>query len=150
MQKYKKELSRSKKTGWLSRPWEIGSLIPFLVIVSVGLLYWHKAAGNQQVDPAKLTGRWQRPDGGYLLELTGIGPEGLVNAAYFNPRPINVSSSGWRRKDGQLELFVKLRDVNYPGSTYRLVYQSEKDRLYGIYFQAALGQMFEVEFVRIK
>jgi len=46
--------------------------------------------------------------------------------------------------------FVELRDVNYPGSTYTLVYQAENDRLYGIYYQAALGQMFEVEFVRAK
>jgi hypothetical protein len=85
-----------------------------------------------------------------VLELSGIGPDGLVNAAYFNPRPINVSRSEWRRREERLELFVELRDVNYPGSTYTLVYQSEHDRLYGIYYQAALGQMFEVEFLRTK
>ena len=150
MRKNKKKLSRGKKAGSPSRPWFIGSLILLVVIVGVGLLYWHKAAGDQQVDSAILAGRWQRPDGGYLLELSGIGPEGLVKAAYFNPRPINVSRSEWRRREERLELFVELRDVHYPGSTYTLVYQSEQDRLYGIYYQAALGQMFEVEFVRIK
>lgn len=146
----KKKRSRSKNTGSPSRPCWLGSLFFFVVIVGVGTLYWHEAAGDQQVDPAVLTGRWQRPDGGYLLELNGIGPEGFLKAAYFNPRPINVSRSEWRRREGRLELFVELRDVNYPGSTYTLVYQSENDRLYGIYYQAALGQMFEVEFMRVK
>ena len=146
----KKKRSRRKNAGSPSRPWWVGSLILFTVILGVNTVYWHKAAGDQQVDPAILAGRWQRPDGGYVLELTGIGPEGLVKAAYFNPRPINVSRSEWRRREGRLELFVELRDVNYPGSTYTLVYQSEKDRLYGIYYQAALGQMFEVEFVRLE
>jgi hypothetical protein len=143
----KKKRSRRKNAGLPSRPWWVGSLILFVVILGV---YWHEASGDQQVDPALLAGRWQRPDGGYLLELRGIGPEGLVKAAYFNPRPINVSRSEWQRKDGRLELFVELHDVNYPGSTYTLVYQAENDSLYGIYYQAALGQMFEVEFVRVK
>jgi len=146
----KKKRSRRKNAGSPSSPWWVVSLILFTVVLGVNTVYWHEAAGDQQVDPAVLTGRWQRPDGGYLLELNGIGPEGVVKAAYFNPRPINVSRSEWRRRKGRLELFVELRDVNYPGSTYTLVYQSENDRLYGIYYQAALGQMFEVEFVRVK
>ena len=150
MRKDKKKQSRSKKAGSLSRPWWIGSLVFFVVIAGAGTLYWHQAAGDQQMDPAILAGRWQRPDGGYVLELGGVGPDGLVNAAYFNPRPINVSRSAWQRKDGWLEVFVELRDVNYPGSTYTLVYQPETGKLHGIYFQAALGQMFEVEFARAK
>jgi len=43
-----------------------------------------------------------------------------------------------------------LRDVNYPGSTYTLDFLPEQDRLIGAYFQAALQQTFEVEFVRQK
>jgi hypothetical protein len=70
--------------------------------------------------------------------------------AYFNPRPINVSGAEWQRQEGRLGLFVELRDVNYPGSTYTLVYEGEKDRLVGIYYQALLRQRFNVEFVRVK
>jgi len=150
VRKDKKQRYQNKKAGSPSRPWWIGSLIFFFVIVSVGLLYWHKVAGDQQMDPAIMTGRWHRPDGGYLLELGGVGPEGSMNAAYFNPRPISVSRSAWQRKDGWLEVFVELRDVNYPGCTYTLVYQPETDRLHGICYQASLGQMFEVEFARAK
>ena len=146
----KKKRYRIKSADFRTSPRWVGSLILFTVILGVNTVHWHEAAGDQQIDPATLAGRWQRPDGGYLLELKGIGPEGVVKAAYFNPSPINVSRSEWRRREERLELFVELRDVNYPGSTYTLVYQSEKDRLYGIYYQAALGQMFEVEFVRLK
>jgi hypothetical protein len=89
-----------------------------------------------------------RPDGGYVLELSNPAPDGVLKAAYFNPRPINVSRAEWKIQDGLLRMFIELRDVNYPGSTYTLDYQPATDKLKGIYFQAALGQQFEVEFER--
>ena len=49
-----------------------------------------------------------------------------------------------------MELFVELRDLHYPGSTYTLAYQPDRDRLVGIYYQAAIGQTFDVEFVKKK
>lgn len=129
----------------------IGGLVLIVVIVGGYTLHHHnEKPADQPKTPTELAGRWQRSDGGYVLELTGIGPEGQVEAAYFNPRPINVSRSQWRKKVDRLEVFVELRDVNYPGSTYTLVYQPEKKRLYGVYYQAAMGQMFEVEFLRSK
>ncbi|MRR59001.1 MAG: hypothetical protein EG824_12430 [Deltaproteobacteria bacterium] len=91
-----------------------------------------------------------RPDGGYVLELKQIGNDGSLQAAYFNPRPINVSRAELRRKDGKITVFVELRDVNYPGSTYSLHYDPKTDRLTGIYFQALQRQLFEVEFERFK
>lgn len=130
--------------------WWVGGLILLAIIAGGGYLYWQKTAGDQQVDPTRLTGRWLRLDGGYVLELSGIGPKGLVTAAYFNPRPINVSRAEWRRQKGGLGLFVELRDLNYPGSTYTLAYQGKNDRLVGIYYQAALRQKFDVEFFRMK
>lgn len=149
MKKRKQTPTRSKNAGPHSILWWTGSLL-FATIVGFGFFYWQAAAGDQQTDPAILTGRWQRPDGGYVLQLDAIGPGGIVSASYFNPRPINVSRSQWQVKDGQVELFVELRDVHYPGSTYTLTYRGEKDRLAGIYYQAALRQRFAVEFVRIK
>jgi hypothetical protein len=89
-----------------------------------------------------------RLDGGYQLELMNPSEEGLLKASYFNPRPINVSRAQWKRRDSILSVFVELRDVNYPGSTYTLDYKPTTDRLTGIYFQAALQQRFEVEFER--
>ena len=54
-------------------------------------------------------------------------------------------------KEGdRVELFVELRDVGYPGSTYRLNYNPESDLLEGIYFQAALQQEIPVSFMRLE
>jgi hypothetical protein len=96
----------------------------------------------------KLKGRWLRPDGGYILEIKTIDSSGTMEAQYFNPRSINVSKAVALREGNSTKLFVELRDVNYPGSTYTLVHDAKNDRLVGVYYQAAQQQSFEVEFVR--
>ncbi len=47
-------------------------------------------------------------------------------------------------------LFLELRGAGYPGSTYELLHDPRGDFLAGVYFQAALGQSFDVVFVRKK
>jgi hypothetical protein len=103
-----------------------------------------------RTDEQRLTGRWVRPDGGYVLELKEIGKDGSLKAAYFNPRPINVSKAEWRRIGDRIQIFVELRDVNYPGSIYTLVYFPENDQLVGKYFQAVQGETYDVRFMRVK
>ena len=107
-----------------------------------------KRTASAGPDPVKLVGRWLRSDGGYILKLSDPGPDGRLQAAYFNPRPINVSVAQWKHQEGHLGAFVELRAPNYPGSTYTLAYDPVRDRLVGIYFQAAIRQKFEVEFER--
>ncbi len=103
-----------------------------------------------QTDFQRLEGRWVRPDGGYVLELRNVKKDGSLTAAYYNPRPIRVFRAEASRKDGTLSVFVELRDVNYPGSTYTLQYDPATDRLKGKYFQAVEKQTFDIEFVRAK
>ena len=67
---------------------------------------------------ADMTSVWVRPDGGYVLELRNVKKDGSLTAAYYNPRPIRVFRAEASGKDGTLSVFVELRDVNYPGSTY--------------------------------
>lgn len=99
----------------------------------------------------RLTGKWQRPDGGYVLEITAAGEGGKLVARYLNPRPIQVSKAQASTDDaGAIKVFVELQGANYPGSTYDLTYDPASDQLKGIYFQAALRQRFEVNFERIK
>jgi hypothetical protein len=98
----------------------------------------------------RLTGRWLRPDGGYVIEIRSAQTNGVLDAGYFNPRPINVSRAEWRHDSGRLQVFIELRDANYPGSTYTLRYAPQQDRLVGDYFQAVQQQTFAVEFVRQK
>ena len=95
-------------------------------------------------------GKWQRPDGGYIVEIKGVDGSGKLDVAYFNPDPIHVSRAvAWRDK-GTSRVVIELRDVNYPGSTYTLEYNTESDQLFGQYFQAALRETFEVVFSRLK
>jgi len=129
-------------------------LVLFNVAVS-GHSLTHAAAADtsqsvRKADKQVVHGRWVRSDGGYVLELKGFGKGGSLQAAYFNPRPINVSRAELGRKDGRITVFVELRDRNYPGSTYNLHYDPKTDRLIGTYFQAVERQLFEVEFERIK
>ena len=97
---------------------------------------------------ARLIGRWVRTDGGYVLEIRAVDPQGKVEAAYLNPRPIHVEQALATRAGGTLTLFVELQDVNYPGSTYNLGYDPASDQLKGIYFQAVERTRYEVVFVR--
>jgi hypothetical protein len=107
-------------------------------------------AQRPKVDINKLVGRWLRPDGGYIIEIRSIGANGKLDAAYFNPNPINVSMAEASRRGDAVRVFVELKDVGYPGSSYTLTYDPERDLLAGIYFQAALNQTFDVMFVRTK
>jgi hypothetical protein len=103
-----------------------------------------------QTDYGRIAGKWLRPDGGYVLELSDVKSEGKLKAGYFNPRPINVGKAEWRSADDRIHVFVELRDVNYPGSTYTLIYDPEQDRLNGYYYQAVVKGTFDVVFVRKK
>jgi hypothetical protein len=103
-----------------------------------------------KTDYGRIEGKWLRPDGGYVLELSNVKSEGKMKAAYFNPRPINVGKAEWRSMEDRIQVFVELQDVNYPGSTYMLVYDPEHDRLIGYYYQAVTKGTFEVIFVRKK
>jgi len=108
------------------------------------------AAAGRNPEFQKLKGQWQRPDGGYVLAIKNIADSGAMDAAYFNPKPIHVAKAEASRGSDITKLFIELRDVNYPGSTYSLTYDPASDQLKGIYYQAVERQRFEVVFERIK
>lgn len=101
-------------------------------------------------DMGVLKGRWVRPDGGYIIAITNIDAGGKMEAAYYNPKPINVSKAEATREGEVIKVFIELRGPGYPGSTYTLTYDPKTDVLAGIYYQAAMQQHFEVAFVRVK
>jgi len=104
----------------------------------------------QETSTQRLIGNWVRTDGGYIIAVRSVDPGGRVDAAYFNPRPINVSRAEAVVKGKTARLFIELRDEGYPGSTYTLQYDSTNDALVAVYFQAVLQQSFNVIFVRLK
>jgi len=105
---------------------------------------------DKQIDFQTLNGRWLRPDGGYVLEVRAVDPNGKIDAAYLNPKPINIAKAEATRDGSAVKVFVELRAPNYPGSTYTLTYDPQQDQLKGIYFQAVERQNFAVAFVRMK
>ena len=125
------------------------------VVVVPGLATGQETGASATVEKAKLDfgklkGRWMRPDGGYILSVKDVDPGGKMDAAYYNPRPINVSKAQAMQEGTTLNVFIELRDTGYPGSTYTLIYDPKTDRLGGVYYQAAIGQRFDVIFVRSK
>jgi len=97
----------------------------------------------------RLLGRWERPDGGYVLGLLSVAPDGKFEATYSNPQPIHVERAVALSENGTTKVFVVLRDVNYPGCTYSLTYDDKADQLSGQYFQASQQQTYDVAFVRL-
>ena len=139
----------------------------FCLLVFCALLVWKiKTSGNPQPTPeAKLLqqtpptqppdskvliGRWVRVDTPYVIEIKAANPDGTLQAGYYNPRSINVSRAEANDKDGKMQVFLELRDVNYPGSNYTLTYDPTSDLLKGVYFQAVMQQSYNVSFRRIK
>jgi hypothetical protein len=96
----------------------------------------------------KVVGQWVRATGGYVLDIQNIDDDGKLQAAYLNPRSINISKAQANINTGQIELLVELKDKHYPGNYYTLVYNVESDRLVGVYHHLGLGQDLDVVFSR--
>ena len=159
MSKVKKTKKPIKPVREKSKKW----LLPVMGLILMGLAaaVFFGLMNRSATEPAatispkketpgfdRLVGSWVRPDGGYVIEISKIYPDGKVDAAYFNPRSIHVSRSTVSEKDGLIELFMELQGQGYPGSTYTLKYNPEYDAMVGIYFQAVIQQPFEVIFQR--
>ena len=140
-------MSKSKKKRSSERRWP---LIAVMIVVVVGIVSAIVLVQGERGGFKTLNGRWLRLDGGYIFEIRAVDPSGKIDGLYFNPRPINIAKAEATRDGSKLNVLVELRAPNYPGSTYTLGYDREQDQLRGIYFQAALGQSFDVYFVRMK
>jgi hypothetical protein len=108
------------------------------------------AAPKPAVSPGRLIGRWLRPDGGYVLELSAVDTNGLFSATYLNPNPIHVERAEALTDNGRMKLTVVLRDTGYPGCIYTLLYDETSDELTGRYYQAAMRESYDIGFTRIK
>lgn len=153
------------------RPWPLGVVLLLAAVAIAAVIFWPEpktpptppsvstsAAPSAPVaDTAadksyfhKLPGRWLRPDGGYVIDIRKVEPAGKLEAFYFNPRQIHVAQAKATAEGGRTRVFLELRDTGYPGCTYTLDYNPEKDVLAGVYYQASMDQEFEVFFVRME
>ena len=127
--------------------------IGILAALSVWIVCFPKpetVISAEQPDFKIIIGEWIRPDGGYIVRVRDINPDGSVDVGYFNPGKINIVEANVSLWKGFVKLFIKLQDKGYPGSTYTLYYYAKKDALAGFYYQAAIGQTYEVVFLRKK
>ena len=95
-----------------------------------------------------LKGAWVRPDGGYTIAIRSIGPNGALDAMYFNPNQLPFAKAQATREGASVRIFLELQAGGYGGSTYELTYDPATDRLKGIYYQAVAKQKYEVYFAR--
>jgi hypothetical protein len=89
-----------------------------------------------------------RVDGGHVVEIRSVEAGGRVDASYLDPRPIHVAKALASQDGGTVKLVIELRDVDYPGNTYRLRYDAGRDVLEGTYSEARERQMYDVSFMR--
>jgi hypothetical protein len=112
------------------------------------------AAASQNLLPdterRKLIGRWRRSDANYVLEINRVAPDGQIDAAYLNPKPIHVSKAIATSESGKVKIMVELRDRLYPGSYYTLTYDSGDDRLSGVYHHLGVNQEYDVVFMHME
>jgi hypothetical protein len=95
-----------------------------------------------------LKGAWARPDGGYVIQIKGVGVDGALDATYFNPTALPFALARASQDGAMLRLSFELRAGGYGGSTYELAYDPATDSLKGVYYQAVAKQRFEVAFAR--
>ena len=86
---------------------------------------------------------------GVALEV-GTEDEQLVAVQGPGSKLIRSDEATDARDGATVRVFVELRAPNYPGSTYTLTYDSKRDELYGVYYQAVEGRNFDVVFARMK
>lgn len=95
-----------------------------------------------------LTGRWRRPDGGYIIEIDQVSSDGTFEANYFNPRPITVTAAHWRFSGNSLQFRLDLNGSGYEGAYYLLHFDTKSDQLQGEYHPAN-HQIYQVRFDRM-
>ena len=134
----------SKRVGMITSKKKRGLVVIFLILILS--LFYFLFFINADTTPDHLKGIWHRSDGPYTIEITDIQQKGKLMAKYFNPNPINVGKSYWRAENGKILIYIELRDRNYPGSVYRLIYDDKNNSLNGTYFQAVTKETFEVDF----
>ncbi|MGY8716946.1 MAG: hypothetical protein ACKVI3_04090, partial [Verrucomicrobiia bacterium] len=79
--------------------------------------------------------------------ISAVTENGMMQAGYFNPRPIRVASARWRFGGNRLQVRIDLNDTGYEGSYYLLQFNPESGKLEGEYTPAGQGG-FPVEFER--
>ena len=102
------------------------------------------------VDFRKLVGQWKRTDRDFRIVIQRIDADGRMDAAYINPRPINISLAEAFQEGDTVKIYIVLWDEGYAGGTYELTYLLKRDALSGTYHPPTTGKRFPVVFTRTR
>ena len=95
-----------------------------------------------------LKGTWVRPDGGYTIVIKSIGPNGQLEATYFNPNPLPFAKAQASQEGESCAHSLncaRAATMVRPTSSATI---AASDRLKGTYYQAVAKQKFDIYFVR--
>lgn len=93
---------------------------------------------------ASLEGQWKRADNDHRLTIHHVAAGGAVEVSYQSPRPVRIARAQASAPGGVLRLFVELGDAAAAGSSYELAYNPQLDCLQGTFFNALIGQRFQI------
>jgi len=77
------------------------------------------AASEEKPDFNVIIGEWVRSDGGYIVRIRDVNPDGSVDAGYFNPAKTNISEADVSLWKGFVKLFIKLQTRDIPDRPIR-------------------------------
>jgi hypothetical protein len=81
-----KQAAQNRAVARCRTDWWIAGVIFLTLIVTMDCRIWENNAAAAEPDPSKLIGRWLRPDGGYLLELSDVNYEGSTYLLAYDPK----------------------------------------------------------------
>jgi hypothetical protein len=91
-------------------------------------------AAPAKVSAEVLKGTWLRPDGGYRIAINGVGPDGKLDATYFNPTRLPFAKAQVSQDGATFRVVLELQAGGYAGSTYDLLYEPATSRLKGTFY----------------
>jgi len=103
-------------------------------------------AAPAKVSAEVLKGTWLRPDGGYRIAINGVGPDGKLDATYFNPTRLPFAKAQVSQDGATFRVVLELQAGGYAGSTYDLLYEPATNRLKGTFYQAVSAANRTVRF----
>src|SRR6476660_3349966 len=79
--------------------------VAVMVMVAIGIVAAVALLRAERGGFDNLNGRWFRTDGGYVLEIRSVDSSGKIDAAYFNPKSINVAKAEASRDGSTVKVF---------------------------------------------
>jgi hypothetical protein len=82
-----------------------GALFLLMLATSFHVLETYFVKAAQAPDFKALIVEWVRPEGGYIIRLKDIKPDGSIDISYYNAKKINIAEANVSEWKGVKKLF---------------------------------------------